>query len=396
MHPQVRRAQPGKCPICGMPLVPVSSDPVPAHPGDHHDVADVDAGSMPPSSKSDTMQMIVLNARQEMLAGVHTTLARAGSLSHTLWLTGSTTFDPERVETVSAWFSGWITRLYLNNPGDWVQVGQPLYEIYSPDLLADEQTYVTAYRQGQQGMAIDSSFLLSLRQRLLRWGLSPWQLASLPSQASTGRLTVYSHAAGYLTRKDVKEGDHVNEGQPVMQLNQIATLWVQAQLDPKRVALLAHVKRLHIRLPAHPGLLFPGRIVFSNPVIQAGSQVYFLHIVFSATPVRVQPGEMAVVELETDQPVAGAVHIPATAVVYTSGQPVVWIQTNPHTYRMEHIQLGAVNAREAVVVSGLKPGDRVVDQGGYLLYSQYTLTYGAGVNMSGMQMSDMKMGGEKH
>jgi len=246
---------------------------------------------------------------------------------------------------------------------------------------------------GTRGMITDSSLLVSLRQRLLRWGLSPRQIEDLPSNASTGKLTVYSRGSGYLTRKYVQEGDHVNEGQPVMQLNRTATLWVQAQLDPALVDLLDHVKHLHIRLPAHPGHLFSGHIVFSNPVVQAGAQVYLVQIEFTTTPAQVQPGEMAEVELETDRPVAGALRIPATAVVYASGQPVVWVQTKPHTYMMRRVRLGMVDAREAVVVGGLQPGDRVVDQGSYLLHSQYILTYGAGVNMSGMQMSDMKMGG---
>jgi Cu(I)/Ag(I) efflux system membrane fusion protein len=385
MHPQIRREQPGKCPICGMTLVPVSTHGASAQPGHHHHRAD-----------TDTMQMIVLDAHQEMLAGVHTTMARTGSLSHTFWLTGTTIFDPQRVETLSAWFSGWITRLFVNNPGQYVRPGQALYEIYSPDLLADEQTYLTVYRQWHQGMITDSSLLVSLRQRLLRWGLSPRQIEDLPSHASTGKLTVYSRGSGYLTRKYVQDGDHVNEGQPVMQLNRTATLWVQAQLDPALVDLLDHVKRLHIRLPAHPGHLFSGHIVFSNPVVQAGAQVYLLQIEFTTMPAQVQPGEMAEVELETDRPVAGALRIPATAVVYASGQPVVWMQTKPHTYMMRRVRLGMVDAREAVIVGGLQPGDRVVDQGSYLLHSQYILTYGAGVNMSGMQMSDMKMGGKNH
>ncbi|SFV32562.1 efflux RND transporter periplasmic adaptor subunit [Thermoflavifilum thermophilum] len=392
MHPQIRREQPGKCPICGMPLLPISADPAQAQPRNPRDTAN--AESVPAMNKGDAMPMIVLDARQEMLAGVHTTIARAGSLSHTFWLTGTTIFDPQRVETLSAWFSGWITRLLVNNPGQYVHSGQALYEIYSPDLLADEQTYLTVYRQWQRGMITDSSLLMSLRQRLLRWGLSPRQIEDLPSHVSTGKLTVYSRGAGYLTRKYVQEGDHVSEGQPVMQLNRTAILWVQAQLDPEQIDWLSHLKSLHIQLPAHPGHVFDGRIAFSNPVVQPGSQVYLVQIAFSAGSVPVQPGEMAEVELETDQPIAGALRIPATAVVYASGQPVVWVETKPHTYMMRHVRLGAVNTREAIVVSGLKPGERVVDQGSYLLHSQYSLTYGAGVNMSGMQMSDMKMEGK--
>ncbi|MBX6379119.1 MAG: efflux RND transporter periplasmic adaptor subunit [Thermoflavifilum aggregans] len=418
MHPQVRSDRPGNCPICGMTLVPVSHTHMPT--GEEGLRSSDSSGTMPSGAGDtnsapkaspmgmDAMQMIVLDPHQEMLAGIHTTPARPGRLSHTLWLTGTTLFDPQQVETLSAWFRGWITRLYVTNPGQYVRSGQPLYEIYSPDLLADEQTYLTVYRQWRNREITDSNLLGSLRQRLMRWGLRPDQIEALPSRASTGRLLVYSRGTGYLTQKYVQEGSYVNEGSPVMQLTRTATFWVQAQLDPEQISWLPHLKSIRIQLPAHPGHIFTGRIAFSNPVIQTGAQVYLLQIAFSAAPVRVQAGEMAYVQLELDpisasypanlqtaaQSVSGPVQIPASALVYAFDKPVVWVHTKPHTYVMRKVQLGVVDAHKASIVGGLRPGEQVVDQGSYLLYSQYVLTYGSGVNMSGMQMSDMKMGGK--
>ncbi|MBX5438043.1 MAG: efflux RND transporter periplasmic adaptor subunit [Thermoflavifilum sp.] len=335
------------------------------------------------------MQManITLNASQEQFMGIQTQPARSGELSKAWWLTGTTVFDPAGVKTWSAWFSGWITHLYVRNPGEYVQQGQPLYEMYSPELLADEKAYIAAWQHAQHSSSSDNSnILFSLKQRLLRWGLDPSHIQALPFSAPTGAVTVYSQAKGYITKRYKQEGDHVETGEPVLQLTQISTIWVEVQLDPTLLpSLVENTARIAVQLPAHPGRIFTGRLVFPSPIYQPGSLVNLAQIQITSPGIPIQDGEMAYVKWEMKTQTSHDVRIPASSILYQTGEPVVWIQQHPHVYERRSVHIAAIQAQEALV-SGIKPGERVVVQGNYLLNSQYILEMENSMNMSGMQM----------
>ncbi|MCL6524357.1 MAG: efflux RND transporter periplasmic adaptor subunit [Thermoflavifilum sp.] len=374
----------------------VSADSVSAHVHNMHGRQDMqqqmhDMFAMP----------ITLTSAQERLAGIHTFPVGTGQVVEIRRLTGTTVFDPTQITTYSPVFSGWITKLYVNNPGEYVRAHQPLFQVYSPDLAADEQTYLTAI---QHRAPSDTLFLHALERRLLRRGLNRQQIEAFRQLITSGKsvhhlsidtLTVYSTTSGYLTAKLKQEGDYVAQGQSVVQLTRTSTFWVQAQLSPEDISILPLVKDIRIELPAHPQQIFTGRIAFSNPAVQPQSMVYLLNIVISDPQVHIQPGELAYVELEIDthKPYSSALQVPASAIMFETGQPLVWVQQKPHTYVRKKIDLGPIHQGWAAVWQGLKPGEQVVAQGAYLLNSQYELIYGSGVNMAGMQMSDMNMKG---
>src|SRR5699024_1815367 len=99
--------------------------------------------------KADTMQLIELSAQQQFLGNIHTDTAKVMSISNQVILTGTTLFSPQNEKTISAWVSGWIEKLYVRNPGEKVEAGQKLYELYSPDLLSAEMDYLLALKQKQ-------------------------------------------------------------------------------------------------------------------------------------------------------------------------------------------------------------------------------------------------------
>lgn len=376
MHHQIRLDKPGKCPICGMTLIPLENKTA--------------------KNAGDTTAQLRIPPRQQFLANIHTDTARMMPLSGQLVLTGTTLFNPEGTQTISAWVGGWIEKMYVRNPGEMVHQGQKLYELYSPELLSAEKDYLLALKQKEvfQKASVDfTATIQALKQKLVRWGLSDEQIRQLATQSKpSGKVSIYSKSSGYLTKKMKEEGDHVKEGNAVLRVVKNNTLWVQAQLYDTELPLLNADPEIWVELDAFPGKKLPGKIVFNNPVNKNDSRVHLLNIAITNPDDKIQPGMLAYVYLQTskEQP---AVVIPESAVIYGEKNNYVWVAEPADQFKRRKVQLGTDNNSMIQILHGIKPGEKVVSSGAYLVNSEYILQYGTGVNLSGMQMSDMQMKG---
>lgn len=377
MHHQIRSDKQGKCPICGMKLIPL--EPV-------------------KQQASDIAPLVTLSARQQFLGNIHTDTAQLASLVNQLVLSGETIFDPRGEEAISARVSGWIEKMYVRNPGEKVEMGQKLYELYSPDLLSAEKEYLLAYQQKDlfRKASVDfSATIKAMKQKLLRWGLSESQIDHLPKQHAISSITIYSKTSGYLIQKVKKEGDHVKGGEVIMNLASNNTLWVQAQLYDKELPLLKKLKDIKVKLKDFPGKKLSGRIVFNNPVNVKQSRIHLLNIAIPNPNGNIQPGMLAYVYLSISKEHPNVV-IPKSAVIYEEESNYVWIARSGNQFERYKVKLGTHNNSMIQVLHGIKPGATVVSSGAYLINSEYILQYGTGVNLSGMQMSDMKMNGRSN
>lgn len=382
MHHQIKSHKPGKCPICGMTLIPVKPTR---------------------QQKKDSTQMITLSARQQFLGNIHTDTAMLKPFFNQLMLTGNAIFDPRKENIVSAWVSGWIEKMYVRNPGEPVKDGQKLYELYSPDLLSTEKDYLLAVKQKDlyNKASVDlTGAIQAMKQKLLRWGLSENQIDHLSDRELTDKITVYSKASGFLIEKMKEEGDYVKEGDAIMNLADNKTLWVQAQLYDNELPVLNNKHEITVAFPAFPDKMFSGKIVFNNPVNNNHSRVHLLNIAIPNSNGQIQPGMLAYVYLQIAMEKSEVI-IPKSAVLYEEKSNYVWIQL-PRKYsdssncmfERREVGLGIDNNNMIQVLHGIAPGDIVVSSGAYLVNSEYILQYGSGANLSGMTMSDMKMKGK--
>ncbi|GAB3359438.1 efflux RND transporter periplasmic adaptor subunit [Arachidicoccus ginsenosidivorans] len=376
MHHQIRENAPGKCPICGMTLVPLDQGPAQKNP-------------------EDTLAELRISSRQQLLAGIHTDTAQITNLSSELMLTATTLFNPKQQDVISARVNGWIEKMYVRNPGEEIFAGQRLYELYSPDLLSAEKDYLLAIQQ--KGLfnkaSVDfTATIQAMKQKLLRWGLSQKQIDHLQERQPTGKTAIYSESTGYLIQKMKEEGGYVKEGEAILSLAENNTLWVQAQLYDQLLPLISKDTKIWVQLAGSMGQKLPGKIVFDNPVNEPASRVHLVNIEISNPGGNLQPGMLAYVHMQTSKGQPG-VAIPKSSVIYGQDRAYVWVKRPDSSFERREVTLGQDNTSLVAVLQGVKVGESVVSSGVYLLNSEYILKNGSGANLSGMQMSDMKMSG---
>ncbi len=348
------------------------------------------------SLSQDAGTFITLSKRQQYLGDIQIDTARWEPFSNQWVLTGITTPDPRNEQVISAWVSGWIEEMYVGNPGEWVEKGQKLYDIYSPDLLSVEKDYLQASAHKhlfKEESARWYKIINALKQKLLRWGLSESQIENLPRQAPAGQVTVYSKASGYLIKKMNEAGDYIHEGNTVLTLADYDTLWVRAEMYDKEIPLLKKIQDIKVALKASPGEKIPGRKIFSSPVDKNRSGIHLLNIAIPNSTGTLQPGMLVYVFLKTgtQQP---SVIVPATSIIRDEDNNYIWVEKSKNRYRRYKVLLGEINNHQAQVLHGIDAGAKVVKSGAYLLDSEFKLQLGNGVNLSGMEMSDMKMKGK--
>ncbi|MBO0360489.1 efflux RND transporter periplasmic adaptor subunit [Hymenobacter sp. BT186] len=375
MHPQVHQAKPGLCPICGMDLVKQA-------------VRSTAAGKASGGSADLTLtaQQVTLGNIRAQVIGPDT--GRAKVLAPTV-LTGTITADALQTEGVSSRVAGRIEQLYVRQTGQILQRGAPLFSVYSEQLQALQQEYLLALAQSREQGGPYRQFAEATAQKLRLLGLSATQLRQL---AARGRpnpvVTYYSPTTGTVQTLDVVQGQYVSEGTPLVTLTNLATVWVEAQLNPQDVAKLPLGKTVTMQVAGESGSL-RGKVVFLSPELSGSSQVALARIQLANPGGRLLPGAQANVLLDAPATAATAqtaLRVPTEALIREGDASYLWTQTGERQYRRVRVSTGEGSASSVPVTSGLPPGTRVVVSGAYLLQSEYALRQGATDSMNGMSM----------
>jgi biotin carboxyl carrier protein len=211
MHPAYKSDKPGIAPDCGMQLVPVYAD------GNEPAAASTVAGYANVKLTSDRQQLI----------GVQTGMTEMRSLGRSVRTVGRVAVDETRLYKISTKFDGYIEKLYVNVTGQSIRRGQPLFSVYSPDLLSTQQEYLLALRAAKQA----PSLLAAARQRLLLWDITPAEIAQLErTGAARKSITIYSPTSGYVLNKIAVEGARVTAGEPLFDIANLDHVWIQADV----------------------------------------------------------------------------------------------------------------------------------------------------------------------
>ena len=367
MHPQVMQGKPGKCPICGMDLIPVEK------------------------KKGTTEDAIMLSDQQIQLGNIQVDTIGKGIIGDETVLTGTLTIDETSSTTVSARISGRIERLYFKSEGDYISKGAKLYDLYSEQLNNAKQEYILAL---EKQATLDNSIIdfkqlvQSTRNKLLLWGMSESQVDELAKTKKSSILTsFYSSESGYITALESHEGDYVPEGGTVVRLADLSSLWAEAQVYASQLSEIDRNGSATVQLP-DIGKEVTGRIQFVNPEINPDSRINLVRVSVPNPGNQLRSGMPVYVVLKNRQ--RNSLTLPVDAVIRGEKMNIVWIEIDKNTFKSVMVETGLESGDRIEITRGLKEGDLVVISGAYLLNSEYI--FKKGVNPIGnMDMSNMKM-----
>ncbi len=391
MHAQVQEAQPGSCLICGMNLVKTSARPA--------------AKTMTPADMAATpgerpaSEDLLLTAQQVELGNIKTQVIGNELSIHSsalndpaplAVLTGTVTADAQRTASVSSRVAGRIEHLYVRQTGQVLRQGAPLFAVYSEELQSLQQEYQLALAQDQLVAGPTYRHLAeATAQRLRRLGVSAGQLRRL---AASGRpnplVTYYSPRTGTVQSLSVVQGQYVAEGAPLLTLTDLGRVWVEAQLYPAEAGRLPLGTTVAVQVAGQPRPL-RGNVVFLSPEL-SGGQLTLARIELPNPGGRLRPGAQANVLLAPPAAAASPAApllLPPEAIIHDGPRSYVWTQTGALQFRRVLVRAGAGPAATVPLLAGVRPGDRVVVAGAYLLQSEFTLRQGArNAHQSGMAM----------
>lgn len=352
MHPSVRETGPGACPICGMDLVPVTR------------------------SEQRTGDVRIDAARRQEI-GIRTGTVERGPLVVPVRAVGRVTADERRLHDVSLKVRGWITKLYANALGDPVTAGEPLVELYSPELFSAQQEYLHARRSlaavaAGNGGARMEPLVRAARMRLRLWNVSEAELAALdrrgePSEA----LTIRSPASGFVIEKNVVEGATVEPGARLFRIAPLDRVWVEAEAYENQIELIRPGQLVKISLPYLVDRRLEGRVAYVYPTLEAQTRTARIRIELPNPDLTIRPDMYANVEFQAE--LGERVLVPASAVLYAGPRRVVFVDLGDGRLRPREVRIGIGNGDVYEVLEGLQPGEQIVLSGNYLVASESRL-----------------------
>lgn len=334
------------------------------------------------------MDMITLTARDEQYANITIDTVKVKTMAEYTTMLGTTSFDERKVTVVTSRIRGRLDKLFVRNPQEMVSAGQPLYAIYSEELLSYENELLNALQQQAQftnmKQAMDQ-LVEAARKKLLLWGLTAEQIAQLEKTGETSPLvTFYSPVSGTLVELDVSEGQYVEIGSPIFRLADLSQLWIEAQMYTAELRWLYEKPIITVEFDAYPNETFTVVPVFDNPSVEADQKISLVRFLISNRSLHLKPGMMAYVSIKRNE--KKTMVIPKSSILI-GNMITAWIKTGDGMYENRMIELGIQNKKEVEVISGLKEGEIIVTSGAYLLNGALILKKGAGMpGMEGMKM----------
>ena len=301
-------------------------------------------------------------------------------LSSDLRTVGSVVADETRMATIAPKFSGYVERLFVNFTGQPVRRGQPLAEIFSPDLIAAEQELLVAAKlapalgngaiPGTGSGSVD--LLASAKQRLKLWDVSDAQIGLV---LRTGRpmrtVTLFAPVPGIVTEKKVVQGQAVQAGQELYTITDLSSVWVEAELREVDAGGIAAGTQASVALAAFPGHPLEGRVSYVYPVLAGATRTVKARIALANPGGRLKPGMFATVTLHTSS--GSALTVSRSAVIQTGEKSVVFVETAPGKLIPRTVVVGRGGSNYVEIISGLSAGQRVVTSAQFLIDSEANL-----------------------
>ena len=350
MHPSVKNATPGTCPICGMDLVPVTH-------------AELNAGT------------ITVDAKRRQLIGVTTGLVKTKKIRKTTMAVGRITYDETRLSDVRLKYDAWVGELYSNYIGASVKKGEPLFTVYSPELLTAQEEYLETMKRLKSKQQKNSPFAEAAYRKLRLWDLTPQQISALEKTGNSQEyLPVLSPVSGTVIEKHVVAGSAVKAAQPILRVADLSKVWAEAQLYDNELADIKVGMPATVMLPDIQDREFKGKVSYVYPFMDGDTRTVRVRVELDNADGFLRPDMYVHIALRPDY--GKRLVVPESSVLYAGHTRVAFIDLGEGRLQPRRIKTGVRNRNYIEVLEGLKEGDRVVTSGNFLIAAEAKLKGG--------------------
>jgi Cu(I)/Ag(I) efflux system membrane fusion protein len=324
--------------------------------------------------------IVQVDAGKLQRLGVRTEPAASRVLNRTLRIVATVEADESRQSTISPRFEGWITQLFVGTTGAQVRRGQPLLEVYSPDLLGAQQDYRVAVRALQEQGDADAAaraamerLVQSSLERLRNWGIAESELADLKAGGTPPRTTVLRAArAGVVTQKPARVGMRFMPGEVLYQLADLTRVWLVGNVFEQDLALVRVGARVTVTAVAYPGKIFHGKVTFISPVLQPETRTAQVRVELPNEARLLKPSMYASVELAADLRTP-RLAVPDSAILDTGTRQLVLIDRGNGAFEPRTVRAGMHADGYTEILAGVAAGEAVVVNGNFLIDSESNL-----------------------
>lgn len=403
-------SEPGRCPVCAMELVPATS-------------GGGDAGEK-------SVNIAIADRR---LVGIKTVEARRSPAERTVRGVGALQVDESRLARIPTDTGGRVEKLLVNFVGQQVQAGEAIATLYSPDLYAAQTELLTlkSTRKRTSGRRytladIREELITAARERLRELGMSREQIAAVErADAANTRVEIRSPQTGTVTKMMLREGQYIKPGDSVCEVADLSNVWLMTELFPEDASLVRYGQRVSAKISSLPGEIVEGRVSFIDPMVDNKKRAVKIRVDLTNPDAKLRPGDEATVEITVPmqpgmplfdealagkwicpqhpgelQPTSGTcpqngrplvstekygfassidsieqpVVVPRQAILRAGDQSAAYVEIADGEFEMQVVTLGANVGEDVVVLSGLKPGDKIATDGNFLIDSQMQMS----------------------
>lgn len=361
MHLSVHSDRPGACPVCGMALVKQTK--MQEASGD----------------ELQNLQHVSLSASQRVIANVSTTAVIREDINKEVFAVGVVDVAEPLFQHISMRFPGRFEKLYLTFTGQFVKKGDPVAEVYSPEVISAQSEYllmlesydnvkdVADFASEHARMMVDQS-----KQKLSLWGFSENQLSELTQTKQVKMVvTIYSPVSGTVLKKNIDPQHYAEMGEDIYDVADLSKVWIYLDVYEKDLRFILLNHPVQVTTEAYPNETFKGKVTFIDPVINNATRTVRVRTEFANPNGKLKP--QMYVKAQIHVPSSSALVVPATAVLFTGRRNVVWVEMKSNVFQPREVELGINSGSFIEVLSGLEEDDIVVTSGGYLLESESQL-----------------------
>ena len=416
MHPHYHSDKPGTCPICGMKLAPDDGsaapagadaqkptgkilyyqDPkAPAFKSDKPGTNPETGGTLEPVYESDAAVMpmgtIHISPEKQQLIGVKFGDVTPSAGVHAFRSVGQVAMDETRFTKVQTRIDGWIEKVFVDFTGKFVEKGQPLLTMYSPEMLASQREYLLALRSKEimKGSPLSDSqqqsdsLLAAARKRLELYSLSEAQIEEITrTQQPLTNITIYSPISGYVMMRNAFPKQRITPETELYTVVDLSRVWIMADVFENEASMIQVGMPARVTPSYGTGQVFNGRVSYIQPSVDPATRTLKVRIEAANPNMTLKPEMFVNVEFNVSMP--ARMTVPAEAVLDTGLKKTVFVDRGNGYLEPREVEVGDRSGDRLEVLKGLTPGERIVTSGNFLIDSESQLKSSA-AGMAGHQ-----------